>query len=435
MLTRNNPLRVGAVKSDGSPDDNDRTEIGPTALAFSEWAKLGLVAPNLRNMRKARLQRIVAQLQLRDYAGVLLFNPINIRYATDSSNMHIWVANNPARAVFVAASGYVILWDFVRCEHLSKHLTEIDEIREGAGFFYFLSGDKEDELAGKFAAQVDDVVRRHGGGNRRLAIDRIQPSALQPLTKLGVEVESGMQLMEHARVVKSVDEIRAMRCAIASGEAAVAAMRAQLRPGITEVELWSVLHAENIKRGGEWIETRLLASGPRTNPWMQEAGPRILQEGDLLGFDTDMIGPYGMCVDFSRTWFVGELQPSAEQRELFQIAHEHVTSNAELLQPGVGFRELTERGHRLPEKYRAQRYAIMFHGVGLCDEYPAIYYPEDYIEDAFDNVLQPGMVLCAEAYVGAAGARDGVKLEDQILITENGWEILTRYPFDEKLLD
>ena len=106
----------------------------------------------------------------------------------------------------------------------------------------------------------------------------------------------------------------------------------------------------------------------------------------------------------------------------------------QLLKPGTGFRELTERGQRLPEAYRPQRYGVMMHGVGLCDEFPAIYYPEDFIPGAFDYTLEPGMMLCVEAYVGAVGGRHGVKLEEQVLITETGYECLTRYPFDDRLL-
>ena len=430
------PYKDAPRKPDGSPDVNDRAEIGPSALAFSEWEALGLTAPNLDRMRSYRLQRVCEQLRERDYAGVLLFDPLNIRYATDSSNMHIWITHDPSRAVFVSADGYVILWDFFNCTFLNYHLPEIDEIREGgAGFFYFISGDKEKELALKFAKEVDDVIRQHGGGNRRLAVDRMEAPGLFALADLGITIESGMQVMEHARLVKNQDEINAMRCAMASCDAAMTKMHAALKPGITEIDLWSILHAENIKRGGEWIETRLLASGPRTNPWMQEAGPRVIQEGDFVGVDTDTVGPYGYLSDFSRTWLVGDVKPDDEQKETYQVAYEHIMYNAELLKPGVGFEELTELGLRLPEKYVEQRYSIMMHGVGLCDEFPAIYYPEDFIKGAFDYVVQPGMVFTSEAYVGEVGGKHGVKLENQILVTENGNELMSHYPFEERLLN
>ena len=272
-------------------DDDDRVEIGPSDLAFQEWSALGLTPPNLEGMRQEHLQRVCRQLQTRDYGGILLFDPLNIRYATDCSNMHLWIAHNPARAVFVSADGYVILWDFHRCGHLSAHLPLVSEVRDGAGFFYFLAGDSEEQQARQFADEVDDALRQHGGRNRRLAIDKMEISGIQAIQRLGIEIKSGQQVMEHARLVKSENDIRAMRCALATCEIAVEAMGQALTPGIAEVELWSVLHAENIKRGGEWIETRILSSGPRTNPWMQEAGPRKIRDGELLSFDTDLIGP------------------------------------------------------------------------------------------------------------------------------------------------
>jgi Xaa-Pro aminopeptidase len=74
------------------------------------------------------------------------------------------------------------------------------------------------------------------------------------------------------------------------------------------------------------------------------------------------------------------------------------------------------------------------HGVGLCDEFPAIYYPEDFVAGAFDYVFEPGMTMCVEAYIGERGESEGVKLEEQVLITETGVEILSRRPFDERLL-
>lgn len=431
------PARRRATQSfrpDGSPIDPDRVEIGPTDVAYAEWEGLGIRIPDLERMRKTRLDRTIAQINHQGFGGALLFDPLNIRYACDSSNMHVWILHNPARAVFVGADGHMVLWDYKRCEFLSDHLPLIKEVRSGAGLFYFVAGDMEEALAKAFAAEVDDLMRLHGNGNRRVAVDKMELHGAFALKECGLEVGSGQKVMEHARLVKSDDEINAMRCAIATCEIAMAKMEEACRPGIAETELWAILHAENIARGGEWIETRILNSGPRTNPWFQEAGPRRLQEGDLLAFDTDLIGPYGMCCDMSRTWFVGDGEPTQEQKRIFRDAHDHIMSNMQLLKPGVSFRDLTFKSKPLPKRYRAQRYGVMMHGVGLCDEFPAIYYPEDFIEGAMNYELEPGMVICVEVYAGAVGGTDGVKLEDQVLITEDGFENLSSYPFDEKLL-
>ncbi|MBK5001125.1 aminopeptidase P family protein [Pseudomonas sp. S31] len=426
--------RATALKADGSVDDNDRTEIGPTPLAFAEWSALGLQAPHLPTMREYRLQRLVQQLQARDLAGILLFDPLNIRYATDTTNMQLWTTHNPARACFVAASGHVVLWDFHGCDHLSAHLPLVTELRSGASFFYFETADRTEEHARHFAAEVDALLRTHAGDNRRLAVDRIEVAGLRALDALGVQVHNGQEVTEFARAIKGPDEILAMRCAVASCEAAVAEMRQAMCAGVTENDVWAALHAGNIRRGGEWIETRILSSGPRTNPWFQESGPRVLSDGDLLSFDTDLIGVYGFCVDMSRSWICGDLQPTSEQKRLYRIAHEHISRNIEMIEPGVRFTELTRNGHRLPESCRAQRYGVMFHGVGLCDEYPSIRYPEDLESYGYEGELQAGMALCVEAYVGEVGGRDGIKLENQLLVTEDGYELLTHYPFEDSFL-
>lgn len=426
--------RAFALKADGSANDNDRTEIGPTPLAFSEWEALDLEAPHLPTMREYRLNRIREQLIARDLGGVLLFDPLNIRYATDTTNMQLWTTHNPARACFVAASGHVVLWDFHGCDHLSAHLPLVSELRSGASFFFFETGNRTEEHARRFAAQLDEILKEHAGSNRRLAVDRIEIAGLRALDALGIEIFSGQEVTEFARAIKGPDEIKAMRCAVASCEAAVAEMHRAMRAGMTENDVWAVLHSGNIRRGGEWIETRILSSGPRTNPWFQESGPRILSDGDLLSFDTDLIGVYGMCVDMSRSWICGGLEPTGEQKRLYRIAYDHITHNIEMIKPGVSFTELSSNGHRLPLSCRDQRYGVMFHGVGLCDEYPCIRYPEDLQSYGYEGVLEPGMALCVEAYVGEVGGRDGIKLENQLLVTETGYELLTRYPFEDSFL-
>ncbi len=424
------------LRPDGTPDDDDRVEIGPTPLAFAEWAAAGLEIPNLPVMRAARLQRLTEHLAARDYGAILLFDPLNIRYATDSTNMQLWNAHNPFRACLVTAGGHIIVWDFKGLSNLlTAHNPLIAETRPGSSsFFYFSNGDRTQARAAAFAAEVDAELRLHCGTNRRLAIDKIMVHGLRAFEALGIEVMEGEEVTEKARSVKSPEEIRAMRCAVHACEASVRAMEDAVAPGMTEDDVWAVLHAENIRRGGEWIETRLLASGPRTNPWFQECGPRVLKEGDILAFDTDLVGCYGMCTDMSRTWIVGDAEPTREQVETYRVSVEHIEQNTALIGPGVPFADLTHRGHRLPEAFVPQRYASKMHGVGLCDEWPAIPYPEDWQPGVADYETVPGMMLCAEVYSGRVGGSFGVKLENQVLVTGDGHEVMTRYPWDARLM-
>ena len=431
---RIDPTRRAHLKPDLTPDDNDRVEIGPTDLAFAEWKAAGIEAPDMPALREYRLSRLQEQIRKHDCAGLLLFDPLNIRYATDTTNMQLWIAHNAARACFVPPEGKVILWDFHNCEHLSAHLPLVGEVRHGASFFYFETGDKTEAAAAHFVDEVIDVMKSYGGANKRLAVDKIETPGYVRLVEKGIEIIEGQMLTEHARAIKNDNEIRAMRCAVHACEMAVEEMRYAMRPGVSENEMWAALHAGNIKRGGEWIETRILSSGPRTNPWFQECGPRIMQEGDMMAFDTDLVGTYGYCCDISRSWIVGGVAPTEEQKTLYKVAYEHVMTNIGLIKPGMSFAEMTAKAHRLPEEYRALRYGVLAHGVGLCDEYPCVRYPEDVEAHGYSGSFEPGMTLCVETYIGAVGGPEGVKLEEQVLITETGCEMLSTYRYEDALL-
>jgi Xaa-Pro aminopeptidase len=106
----------------------------------------------------------------------------------------------------------------------------------------------------------------------------------------------------------------------------------------------------------------------------------------------------------------------------------------DMLRPGVTIKELSENGHRLPDKYQKLKYSCLMHGVGLCDEWPLVVYPDRMVEGAFGYALEPGMTLCVEALISPEGGDFSIKLEDQVLITEDGYENLTRYPHDPALM-
>ncbi len=428
----------GATLGDGTPNDQDRVEIGPTQLAFAEWAAAGLTLPDLPAMRQYRLNRLVDAVNTRGWGGILMTDPLNIRYATDSTNMQLWNTHNPFRAVLVCADGYMVIWDYKNGMFLSKFNPLVREQRTGADLFYFDRGDQIKPAADDLTAQIRDLLNEHSGGNMTLGVDKIMIHGLRSLEARGITVMPGEELTEHARSIKGPDEILAMRCASHACETACYAMEEAARAGVpqgnmSEDDIWAVLHAENIRRGGEWIETRLLSSGPRTNPWFQECGGRIVQNNEIVAFDTDLVGAYGICVDISRTWWIGDEKPRPDMIEAMQVGIEHIQTNMEMLRPGVTIPELTANCHPLPDKYWKQKYGCLMHGVGLCDEWPLVAYHDKAVDGAFDYALQPGMTLCVEALISPEGGDFSIKLEDQVVITEDGYENLTKYPFDPVL--
>ena len=429
----------GETLGDNTPNNKNRVEIGPTKLAYDEWQSAGLTLPNLPRMREYRWKRLTDHIVKRGYGGLLLFDPLNIRYATDSTNMQLWNTHNPFRAVLLCSDGYMVIWDYKNSPFLSEFNPLVKEQRSGADFFYFDRGDKIDIAADKFSNEVRTLIAEHSQKNMRLAVDKIMLHGLRSLEAQGFEIMEGEEVTEKCRSVKGEDEILAMRCASAACENAVAIMEKQARLEVpkgntSEDDIWAILHAENIKRGGEWIETRLLASGPRTNPWFQECGPRIVQNNEIVAFDTDLVGSYGICVDISRTWWIGDRSPRPDMVYAMQHAYEHIATNMELLGPGVHMSELTFNSHTLDTNFQKGKYGCLMHGVGLCDEWPLIAYPDKFVDGAYDYVLEPGMVLCVEALVSPENGDFSIKLEDQVLVTESGYENLTKYPFDPLLI-
>ena len=429
----------GKELGDGTANDMDRLEIGPTILAYDEWYAASLELPHLPSMRTYRLNRLVTAVQARELGGVLLFDPLNIRYATDSTNMQLWNTHNPFRAVLICADGYMVIWDYKNSMFLTEFNPLVREQRSGADLFYIDRGDKVDVAADVFSNEVRLLIQGHGNGVMSLAVDKIMLHGLRALEAQGFEILPGEELTEKARSIKGPDEIKAMRCASLACENAVSEMESRARALVpqghmSEDDIWAVLHAENIRRGGEWIETRLLASGPRTNPWFQECGPRIVQNNEIVAFDTDLIGSYGICVDISRTWWIGDKKPRDKMVYAMRHAYEHIKTNMEMLRAGVSLHDLTMNGHKLDRQFQTLKYGCMMHGVGLCDEWPLVAYPDQYVQGAFDYVLEAGMVLCVEALVSPEGGDFSIKLEDQVLVTDTGYENLTTYPFDPVLM-
>ena len=146
-----------------------------------------------------------------------------------------------------------------------------------------------------------------------------------------------------------------------------------------------------------------------------------------MAFDTDLIGAFGVCIDISRTWIAGTRSPDANQRDIFGRAEEVIHHNVDIVRPGITFRELTFDS-LLPDIEQFNHYSLQYHGVGMADEWPVIGFPHTWDSAEHDGVLEPGMVICVESFVARRGWGQGVKLEQQVLVTENGREVLSGYP-------
>ena len=382
---------------------------------------------NFQKLRSYRLDRVKKELEKNNLEACILFDPVNIRYALDTVNMSVYNMHNLTRYCFVPVNGPVILYEYFNCEILSKDLNLIDEIRPAITWDYFSNGDQASSQLKKWINEIKDLSKSYFK-SKKIAIDVINGPAVTALNQIGIEVVDAKLIIEQARVIKSAEELKCMKAAIEVAEIGVTKMRNELKAGMTEDELWSILHKTNIEHGGEWIECRILSSGERTNPWMQESSNKVIQSGEIVAFDTDMVGPYGYCADISRTFVEGH-RFNNEQKQLYNMATDHINHNARLIRNGVSFREFTEKSWKLPDEYYGNRYSCVVHGIGLCDEWPQIKYPTDGGQR--EGFFEKNMTITVETYIGKVGGKEGVKLEQQYLVGENNLELMSHHPLED----
>lgn len=408
-----------------------RADLSGIALLDRAPESNGIDLKQVRQYRQARLRSEMARYGV---DAVILSDPINIRYATGTRNMQVFSQRNAPSRYLLLTADRSILFEFTGCMHLADGYETVDEVRPALTASFVAAGPRIAAREQAWAAEMNELISKLVGKDGVLGLERMNAGAALALNALGRRIVDAQQAVEMARAIKSSEEIKCVNASLRATEIAVGKLRDAIRPGLTENELWSVLHQSVIAQNGDYCETRLLSAGQRTNPWFQETASHVIGENELVALDTDVVGCHGYYSDFSRTFHAGPARPSSAQRDLYKIAHEQVHHNMGILKPGMSFRDYAERAWNIPDIYYANRYYLSAHGVGMTGEYPYLYHRGDFPAAGYDGVIEPGMTICVESYIGAENGPEGVKLEQQVLITETGIELLSRFPFESDLL-
>jgi Xaa-Pro aminopeptidase len=383
-------------------------------------------------LRRERLGKLQKSMAARDIGAMLLTNPVSIRYATGVSVMPLWTAVNYARYVLIPVEGMPVIFEYPEAMfRASQFWDKVHPTYYWQARFVEQSGE---ERSNEWAAQLVDYLTQWGVKDSKIAIDTLDYHGFSALNRANLTLTDADDPLEAARVIKTQDEIELLRLSAAVCDAALFDLEQAIRPGITENELLAIFWHRMLAMGGEWCTTRLLASGHKTNPWFNEAGSKIVRPGDLVGIDTDMIGPEGYLCDTSRTFLCGE-KPTREQKEAYQFAADFVRTVTEMCTVGTTYDYIINNSPKVPEKYWEQRYSVILHGCGTDDEPPFVPFPGADPRTVPQGAFEENMVVSVEFYAGAVGGQDGVKLEDQIWITKDGPKLMSLYPYEEKLLN
>ena len=385
----------------------------------------------LRAGRLARLQQMMHRHQI---PICLFYNPGNIRYATGTEVMGVWTATTLARYALVPADGAPIMFEYMNSIHVSEKF--VDDVRPAPNWQY--KATEGLAAANRWAEEIKSAMNELGCAGEPLAVDKLDGYGFMALQNAGITVTDPSPATVDSREVKTPEEVQLMIVNGGAGDAMLSAFEGAIRPGIREFELMGVINKALFDHHGEFMFTRLIASGTNTNPWMSEAHDKVIQPGDLVGIDTDSNAYEGYVVDISRTFLCGDIA-SEGQKEAYRIAYDCVNGMRELMKPGMTFEEFGHAAPKLPPEYRNGRYGAMAHQAGLEDEGPGIPYPDDDRRGGWgvtfpNRTIQENMVFCLECYAGKDGAPYGVKLEDQVLVTKDGAIPFSTYPFEAKLL-
>jgi Xaa-Pro aminopeptidase len=383
-------------------------------------------------LHAGRLARLQTMLARHDFPVALLYGTPNIRYATGVDVMSVWTAGTFARYCLVPAEGTPMLFEYSGSMHVSRKL--VRDVRPA--YTWRFGGVAAHDKAREWARSIRDALRELGLERERLAVDKLDTVGFLALQAEGIVIVDVGPAIVDAREVKTPEEVQLFALNGVIGDAMLEEFEAAIRPGIREWELLAVLSDALLRRRGEGLFTRLVTSGTNTNPWLTEAQDKAIMPGDLVGVDTDANGVEGYVIDISRTFLCGDIA-TPEQREAYRVAYDCVQGMLDLVRPGVTFEEFARQAPRLPEAYAAQRYPTMVHQAGLEDEGPGIPYPDDNRGPRRimpKRELKENMVLCLECYAGRPGAPFGVKLEDQVLVTNDGPRLVCAYPYEAKLL-
>ncbi|HZB01194.1 MAG TPA: Xaa-Pro peptidase family protein [Actinomycetota bacterium] len=379
-------------------------------------------------VRLERLERLQASMRAHDVEICLLLNEPNVRYATGATAMPVYAMSTFVRCALVPQEGTPILFEHGNSVHRSA--VRAPDVRPMHAWEFY---DDPQAEAGAWADETLAAVRELGASGTSVAVDRLGTPGFLALERRNVALRDSAPITQEARRVKTPGERVLLE---RNGELVMemlGALERAIEPGVTERELLAVLARTMIRGGGEYLATTTVCSGPNTNPWRAEATDRNVDSGDLVFVDTDTVGIEGMFSCVSRTFLAGRGRPAAEQADAYRAAHDWLLEMTALVRPGITCGELAHMAPRLPDRYLPQRYECMIHGIGLEEENPSVCYPQDRQSNA-DTVIEAHMALVVELYAGEVGSGHGVKLGDQVLVTEDGCRVLAPYPFDERLL-
>jgi Xaa-Pro aminopeptidase len=388
---------------------------------------------NYERLRNERLARIKKLLKGSEMGALLCFDMTNVRYIT-ATHIGTWAMDKLARFTLLPQDDDPIMWDFgSAARHHQLYCPWLGE-RSRAGISTLRgamlpAAGRAEDVAHKIRVELEE----RGLLNEPVGVDAVELPVLFALQAEGVKVVDGQQLMQQARIIKTQDEITLLNSACMMVDAAYDELYRFMKPGVRENECVGLVSKVLYDLGSEHVEGVNAISGERCSPHPHVFSDRALRPGDPAYFDIlHSYNGYRTC--YYRTFAVGSA--SQAMVDAYKRCRYILDIAIDSIKPGVTTAEIVKLWPKAEEfgfPNEEAAFALQYgHGVGLSIWEKPIF--SRLVSLDHPEVIEEGMVFALETFWPASDGWSAARIEEQLVVTKDGCEVITRFPAEDLLV-
>jgi Xaa-Pro aminopeptidase len=386
---------------------------------------------NFTRLHRYRLARTRQALKNSGLGALLTFDGNNIRYIT-STNIGEWSRDKMCRFALLAGDSSPHLWDFgSAAAHHRLHAPWMPPSHFHAGMLGLRGAVPPDAgLMKAFAYEIKGILEENGVADQPIGVDVVEPPMLHELEKVGLKVMDGQQIMLDAREIKNQDEIMLLNVAASMVDAVYHMIYEDLKPGVRENDIVARATKMLFELGADDVEAINAVAGERCSPHPHNFTDRLVRPGDQAFFD--VIQAYmGYRTCYYRTINVGTANDA--QKDAYKKAREWIDASIDLIKPGVSTDKVASvwpKAEELGFSSEMECFGLQFgHGLGVALHERPIISRLVSMENPLE--IKEGMVFALETYCPAKDGRSAARIEEEVVVTDKGCEVITLFPAQE----
>jgi Xaa-Pro aminopeptidase len=401
---------------------------------------LGMMASDVEQridfdaLRSYRLARAREQMEKYDLGALLCFDQDNIRYIT---NTHLaeWARGKYWRWCLLPRDGEPVLFEVGTAATVKRELCpwlKPENIRPAMGWMRGANVRAANrKLSNDAVTEIKAILEEHKVADMPIGIDETEMYLLDALAAAGLKVTNGYDAMFDARIIKSPEELKIIEISAALVDGVYAELAHFIRPGIRENQIVGKICGWLIENGADRISGVNCVSGPRSNPHPHDYSDRMIRPGELVFIDI-MSHYLGYATCYYRTFAV--TRSTQRQRDVYRRAYDWLQASIDVVRPGVTTSDVASAWPSAKELgYADEKEAFALalgHGLGLS------HHEKPWISRAYSLdhpvPIKEGMHFALETFYGEEG--DGARIESQIIVTEDGHRVITKWPCEELMV-